>query len=551
MRALLMRLALTPKRPGSIRPSLALTTDPVVAPPSRDDGHAPSSLLGLGRDCGAIIRSIQVVSALASTLLLAVACNRDPTPRPPVETRLYYPSGLGFAPAADGGLGRLFVANSNFDRRFDVGWVTAIDLSQVRTLPDNGGRALPLPGASVAPPPDGGSDQGRPVQFIDLATDAGSIVKISSFAGLATVDPTGSRLFVPSRSEGDELAIMDIAPRTDGGTPMRCFFSGGDDCTVDALRLAVAQDPGQNGVPAAPQPYGVTLSPPFPDGGPDDRIYVTHLRPASQPAQSATNLENFLVTLHQADLDAARAAYATDGGYVIPDSAFSSIGRGSSNSIVVTNDFLYVSGRSKLFASDPDVLLRVVDRSADLVAFPQLQLVWASLDARALQLRRAEGLHPPRLYLAADNPATLLVLDVLEPTFTESLPPSFALVRAVPLPAGPNDVQLIPRPGRAPLVVVSCAIDGSLAFYDDDLGQIAALVTGVGAVPFAIAVDLRDQFARLYVSNFGDGRVAMVDVPLSTEATGGRLTPHLIGHIGAKQYCLLATDDRNCVDTSP
>jgi hypothetical protein len=54
----------TPRPLGSIRPSLALAADPVVTPPSRDDGHAPSSLLGLGRDCGAIIRSIQVVSAL-------------------------------------------------------------------------------------------------------------------------------------------------------------------------------------------------------------------------------------------------------------------------------------------------------------------------------------------------------------------------------------------------------------------------------------------------------------------------------------------------------
>lgn len=240
---------------------------------------------------------------------------------------------------------------------------------------------------------------------------------------------------------------------------------------------------------------------------------------------------------------------------MVPDSAFASIGRGSSNSVVVTTDFLYVSGRAKLVSTDPDVLLRVVDRKADLVAFPQLQLVWASLDARALQLRPREGLRPPRLYLAVDNPAALLVIDVIEPV-GELLPPSFTLVRGVPLPAGPNDVQLIPRTGRAPLVVVSCAVDGSLAFYDDDLGQIAALMPGVGAVPFAIAVDLRSNgagptFARLYVSNFGDGRVAIVDVPLSAEAAGGRFSPHLVGHIGLKQYCLLATDDRNCVDTTP
>ncbi|HET9156805.1 MAG TPA: hypothetical protein VFN91_09075, partial [Myxococcaceae bacterium] len=58
---------LTPKPLGSIRPSLALAADPVVRPPSRDVGHAPLSLLGLGRDCVAIIRSTQVVSAFGRT----------------------------------------------------------------------------------------------------------------------------------------------------------------------------------------------------------------------------------------------------------------------------------------------------------------------------------------------------------------------------------------------------------------------------------------------------------------------------------------------------
>ncbi|HUM12594.1 MAG TPA: hypothetical protein VLT82_16730 [Myxococcaceae bacterium] len=485
------------------------------------------------------MRALLMRFTLVPTLLLAVACNRDLVPRPPVETRLYYPTGVAFVPPAspDGGLGRLYVASSNFDRRFDIGWVTAVDLAQVRTAE---GRTLPLPGAAVAPLPDGGSDQGRPVQFTQLATTTANLVTISPFAGLATVDDAGTRLFIPSRSEGDEVAIMDITQPSDGGVPLRCFFSGGTDCTVDALRLAVEQTPGSFGIPAAPQPYSVTLAPD------SDQIYVTHLRPASSPAQSVTNLQNFLVTLHQSELDAARAAWATDGGYTVPDSAFSAIGRGATNSIVVTTDFLYVSGRAKLVSTDPDVLLRVVDRASNLVAYPQLQLVWASLDARALQLR-PDG---QRLYLAVDNPAALLVIDVGAPPAPE-LAPSFTLVRAVPLPEGPNDVQLLTRTGRAPLVVVSCSVDGSLAFYDDDLGQIAALVPGVGAVPFAITIDRRGDFARLYVSNFGDGRIAVVDVPLSVAAAGGRLAPRLVAHIGAKQYCLLATDDRNCVDSTP
>ncbi len=493
--------------------------------------------------------------ALLSTLLLAVACDKTPASRPPVETRLYYPTGLAFIPPADldAGVGRIYVASSNFDRRFDVGWVTTVDLGQVRS-PD--GRSLPPPGGAIAAPLDGGSDQGRPVQFTQLATTADSIVTISSFAGLATVDDAGTRLFVPSRSEGDELAIMDITPDPDGGAPLRCFFSGGKDCTVDALRLALAQTPGDYGYPAAPQPYSVTLAPDT------DEIYVTHLRPASSPALSFTNLLNFLVTLHQTDLDAARKTWSPDAGYVVPDSAFSTIGPGGSNSIIVTPDFLYVSGRAKINVTDPDVLLRVVDRRSNLIAYPQLQLVWASTDARALQLRPGDRFRPPRLYLAVDNPAALLVIDVNEPLIAD-LAPTFTLVRAVPLPAGPNDVQLLargldPATGRArsPLVVISCSVDGSLAFYDDNLGQIAALVPGVGAVPFGIAMDRRSgpggTVVRLYVSNFGDGRIAVVDVPLLRgDQSPATLAPRLIAHIGEKQFCVITTDDRNCVDTAP
>ena len=56
-------------------------------------------------------------------------------------------------------------------------------------------RACPSPRS-----PDGGSDQGRPVQFTNLGTDGGSIVMTDSFAGMATVDDARNRLFLPTRS---------------------------------------------------------------------------------------------------------------------------------------------------------------------------------------------------------------------------------------------------------------------------------------------------------------------------------------------------------------
>jgi len=277
------------------------------------------------------MRALLMRLALVFPLLLALACNRDLQARPPTNTRLYYPTGLAFVPPEDldAGVGRIYVASSNFDRRFDVGWVTVLDLAQVRT-PD-GVRSLPPPGVPIAAPPDGGSDQGRPVQFTRFTPDAGpaAIVNIASFAGLATVDLARKRLFIPSRAENDFLAVMDVSTPADGSAPLRCFFSGGTDCTVDSIDMAVEQTPGSFGIPAAPQPYSVTLA------TDTDEFYVTHLRPASSPAQSLTNLQNFLVRMTQSEIDAARAAFPSAGAYVPPASDFTPIGAGASNSIVV------------------------------------------------------------------------------------------------------------------------------------------------------------------------------------------------------------------------
>jgi hypothetical protein len=472
--------------------------------------------------------------------LLVVGCNKDLAQRPPLSNRLYYPTGVAFAPAADGGLGRLWVANADFDRRFDVGWVTTIDLGQVRSSDDGG---LPAPGQPFPLLPDGGVPNPRPVQFTQLALTEDSLVHVQHFSGLATLDLQRQRLFVPSRAENDYLTVIDTSAPPNGGAPIRCFFTGGKDCLADAIPLAVEQQPGQLGIPAAPEPYAVALA------SNTDEIFVTHLKPASVPPLSTIALQNYIVTLRESELDAARDAYPTAGRFVPPNEDFTPIGVGSSNNIVPTPDgtYLLVSGRAKVVTGQLDVLLRVVDRATHFTAFPQLQLSWGSVDARGLQLR-PDG---KRLYLAVDNPPALLVVDIVNSTIP-GLAPLFSVVRGVPLPSGPNDVQLIDRgTARSPLVVVSCVIDGSLIFYDDDLGQVAARVSGVGAEPFAIALDQRAGVTRLYVSNFADGRIAVVDVPTGSGSGTGSLAPRLIAHIGPTQFCLVATDNRDCLDPTP
>ena len=64
-------------------------------------------------------------------------------------------------------------------------------------------------------------------------------------------------------------------------------------------------------------------------------------------------------------------------------------------------------------------------------------------------------------------------------------------------------------------MAVSCSDDGSIALYDDDLGRVAATVRGAGEQPFGIAVDAHptQNNARLFVTSFGRGNLAVIDLP--------------------------------------
>src|SRR4029453_2757813 len=73
-------------------PSLGLAPDPCVARRSRDPSPAPSSLLGLGRDSGAIFRSTHSVSAMR-----ALTCRVD---RPSLAILALNPAGLRCDPGA-------------------------------------------------------------------------------------------------------------------------------------------------------------------------------------------------------------------------------------------------------------------------------------------------------------------------------------------------------------------------------------------------------------------------------------------------------------------
>jgi hypothetical protein len=303
----------------------------------------------------------------------------------------------------------------------------------------------------------------------------------------------------------------------------------GNNCVFSGLSLAVEQEPtGGNGRPAAPQPYGIGLS--KDDSIVPGELWVTHLMPADSPPTSGLDDDNYVVHLD------ARTAIPTVN---VPDS-FVSVGLGGGNSIVVGQSNIWVSGRAQITLTALDVLMRVVDRFNDTTFFPQLALQFSDEEARSLAMRADES----RIYLIGFAPATLLVVDVTNP-FTQY--PSLTVVRAVPLPAGPNQIRLIERTGLADIAVVTCQDDGSIAIYDDSIGQLAIVVEGVGIAPYDVVVDQRGNLARFFVSNFDDGRVAVVDAALG--GPDQPLSARIVATLGLQQGCILTTNDANCVGT--
>lgn len=451
---------------------------------------------------------MRALSLLAAVFV--VGCAQQGLSRPPPTDRFYFPSGIAFTKPVGSTNGVLYVASANFDKRYDNGTLLAVDLDKV------GGTGLPPLGQPVAAT--------GPVSLEALNIPDGGSALLSSFAGEMAAYPLPSgalRLFIPSRSEGDKLQIVDAT-----GTQLACAYpsSGGVplDCITHALTTSAnGATPGSIGKPSAPEPFGVGLSN-------DGQLFVTSLRPADSPSGSLQNLEAFTVELNAAAPE-------------ITDSSFISLGQGASNSVAVGQRYAYLSGRFlPVSNTDTDVVLRLVDRQAKTVIFPQIEPLFHVIEGRGLALSSDEQ----RLFFLGLSPDTLVRLDL---SATTSSSPQVKPVRGIPLPSGPMEVKLIERPGHGELAVISCLSAGSVVIYDEDLGDIAAVIPGVGVQPTNLAIEQEGSQARVFVSDFGDGRVTVIDIPDVLRPQ----TARVVAYMGKLQTCLVRDTDPSCQGVNP
>lgn len=465
--------------------------------------------------------------ALALTVLMT-ACAAEQLDRPPPAGAFYFPTGVAHV-AADGGPGFLYVANSNFDRRFDRGSVTAVDLSLLALPTIDAGLVDPDAG-TLAPEP-----APAPVVIEDLQLSEQNVAYIENFAGqIATLPLEGrTRLVVPTRSEGGIVHLIDAE-----GANLNCAGVGGRECRLD--ERVVARD--DTVYPRAPEPFGVAVIPGTTEA------YVSQLEAIEPELETTTAAErqHFLVKL---DAAAPQASIQLDPPEpAVSNASFIPVGLGAADTIAVGARYLYVSGR--LITPPTAFLVRLVNRETGAVLNSAIEGAFRAEESRGIGISADET----RLYLSTRAPDALIVLrltgvtaPMLDPVTGLEVPPRLELVRSVFIPDGAGPLQVINREGRAPLVAVASQEAGVVSFYDDEIGQLVTSVGNVGLQPFSLALQREPEgvvgAVRLFVSNFRDGRIAVIDVPDVSAAHRARVSAYL----GSAQTCLTSEGrDERC-----
>jgi hypothetical protein len=471
---------------------------------------------------------------LPFTLALALAgCGEESLiKRPPVES-FFFPTGV-VHDAIGGDAGTLYVASSDFNKSFDFGAVSAVRLDSV---------GLDFP--TYLQPDGGTAEYPAFTSFLELGITEEQRVLIAPFAGQMASwllpEPDGRlRLVTPSRAEGDMLFGVDA-----DGPRLSC--AGDDttrDCTLSAPSLtrdAEAADDGANGFaagkPRAPEPYAVAID----QGG---TVFVTHLGLADSPIDSHDNNEAFLVRINAEAFSISAESFSSIG----PPGA----GAVPSSGIAIGARYAYLSGR--YFAGRIPPAIRLIDLAnpARPAIAVRLESEFRVEDMRDVVLSADET----RLFLitrmrsleALELPDELLVVDISDKTADL---PLLTIVGAVPLPAGPNQARLVPRgPGRRSLVAISCTGANSVALYDDAAGQLANVISeGIGLQPFGLAVHAPAGApgARLFVSNFGDGQISVIDIRDVDAPSDAKV----VARLGFSQLCMTDPDNQPHPDCPP
>ncbi|MEE8409712.1 MAG: hypothetical protein V3T05_08910 [Myxococcota bacterium] len=445
--------------------------------------------------------------------LVAAACARELPGDSPPEKSFYFPISLALAP--DGR--HVYVVSANFDKRYNAGWVSTVDLD-------------------VAVPTDGSFYEG-------VGAIREGQLKVPELAGTMAIDETGTLAVLPHRGD-PVLTLIDIEV---GGFAITC----GDDSVAGALdglrtdqlltscdrRHLVDLDPDvrrslrragylsdDDVIYDDPKPKSDDVADPFsvavftyrPAGGepPVPLIAVGHLattqlsifryQPSSGVGHAARLSPGRLIGLDRSGVSALRPHPDASGSFLAATSrAFG--GLAGDSSLIYSIDV----GRS-------------LEEDRDRVARFSINLHIGGRDMAGMAFS-PDG---SRFFAANQSPDSLVVLDATLETVEEVQAdgtilrvarPRYDLLSAAAIPGRPADVVYLPRATDDPdddLVAVGSFDENAvylLTVIGDDL-QLVGRLEGVGQGPFSLLPVRRNGRDLLIVAAFYDHALSIFDL---------------------------------------
>lgn len=400
-------------------------------------------------------RRMRIFFALSIVLALAAGgCNVENEGIDPPADELVYPVGL----ALDPGGRYLYVANANFDLAYNGGTVVAVDLEAVE------------------------SRQGQGTVAAEEVIEAGSSVRIGTFASDLALSPDGTRLFVPVRGDN---SVTWIEVGDGGGRRLSCWdgTAQGDapSCTGGHV---IGTGRNDLGLRLPSEPYGIAFV--------DTYAIVTHAGEGEVSLVADVPGRPELVDI-QGDLPSAASGI---GAHPLTGRVYVSH-RGAS-----ALSTLDVFDGSTIDAVDAENRPALVPRRAVPV-----DVVVTGADSRAL------AFHPDghEAYVTNRAPRSLLVLDT---SIDADGAPVDEWRDAIPLGQGPSRLAVHQEADGRQLVYAVC-FDDALVYVIDPDARVVDGILWTGEGPHAVAFDDARQW--IFVATFVTSTIEVYDGDAGSE----------------------------------
>lgn len=436
------------------------------------------------------VRLRRALSPLGLGIVVAAGCYNPGEGADPDDLHPYFPVGLAVSDS-----GRwLFVANSNFDLKYNAGTVLALDLAKIKDEARKCGEKL------RANPTDACK------YGVDTKDFAAASVRIGAFAadmratarhaaGSGAIVPNAGRLLLPVRGDAS-LTAIDF-DESESGVTLRCSGSPqpfGGRCSGNWL---LGTDPAKSDrvIALEGEPFSLAI-PEWTDSATEPGksggiAAVVH--------QSSGNVSLFVQATTDGSPPPGRLAYIlgglAGGGTAIAalDNAggyprFLVTNRTQSNALVVQFFPDPQPGRSALVLTD------VVPISPQATGFDTRGVV---VDPPATGETR-----PTRVFLTNRTPAALVVGQVDPET------KKLSFYENVALPVGPSRITRASIDGKT--LILATSFDArAVVIYDPDARRITNVVrTDKG--PYATTVDPVSKLA--FVCNFTDSNIQVIEL---------------------------------------